>query len=250
MSHTKAVIKKEEVSYAAEFKNIKYIGPKKIDNYKTKVLERNVEKQLIGKTGKEFTCNCLKVGIFKDDIQIGEYYRNYDIMFTTFFPFEYKGKEYAIYSEIYDEISIMSLPDCKRIALDDKSGFCSVDFRIVDIDFTLYNTDDEEIINKYNITYDPHFIWVTGCFWGGRLELKLIDISEIENGKITLLQNYVNDEDLFHDTVRGTVHDCELLYNYETKEIDLELDIVIKKHISIPIKELSKVKFEGELNWG
>jgi len=241
--NTKENENKEYYPYSFLKKHIKYTGPKQLTNYKVAVLERDVEKQFTGKSGKEFTCRCLKVGIFKDDNQIGEYYRNYDMMFSTFLAFEYKGKEYAIYSEMYDEISVMSLPDCNRIVLDNTSEFCPIDFKIIPVEFVPYNIERKEIINNYIIEYDVHFIWTIGCIWGGPIMLQMIDISEIENGKITLLKRCINDEELLNHSINDTIFDCELTYDYETKQSNLEMDIATKKHVDIPT-ELAKVKFK------
>lgn len=93
----------------------------------------------------------LDIEIFKEGIKIGEYQRNYSTNYNDWCPFEFKGKEYALYSHDYETVSIMSLPDCKLIA-EHNSGFCPVDFAIPDIE------------DEYFIKF-PYAI-VAGCCWG------------------------------------------------------------------------------------
>lgn len=79
--------------------------------------------------------NYLKIGIFKDGEQIGEYDRNYSAFFNTFFPFEQNNNWYALYSKDYTATRIMSLPDCKDIGGEERytGGFCPTDYYVPEI---------------------------------------------------------------------------------------------------------------------
>lgn len=94
-----------------------------------------------------------RVGIFQDDVQIGEYVRNYHgFNLETFFPFCAKdGKWYALYSEHYTCTYIMSLPDCKKIGGEEPvaHGFCPVEYYVPK--YKIYKVKgytEEEMIEK------------------------------------------------------------------------------------------------------
>ncbi len=77
------------------------------------------------------------IGIFKDNLQIGEYERNYPSLGeTTFYPFLLNGKEYALYSKHYMYTRIMSLPNCKDLFGEDdsnteyKNHFCPAEYYV------------------------------------------------------------------------------------------------------------------------
>lgn len=76
--------------------------------------------------------SCLKVTIYEDGAKIGEYERNYSSLYHTFFPFELKGKHYALYSPDYTCTRIMSLPDCKDIGGEEPHGcgFCPTGYAV------------------------------------------------------------------------------------------------------------------------
>lgn len=40
--------------------------------------------------------NSLRVGVFENDVQIGEYVRNYSNLINTFYPFKFKDRWFAI----------------------------------------------------------------------------------------------------------------------------------------------------------
>lgn len=166
------------------------------------------------KTGKD-TWSKYLIEIYTNDesgveIKCGEYERNYSSFMNTFVPFIKNGKEYALYSKEYETTSVMSLPDCKHIA-DTESGFCPVDFYVPDFK-RFYRERDfhekelkkaQEENNEKNIEYHTKQLknWneesnrigtrglVSGCVWGddsGGWKVQMIDLSEIENGKISL----------------------------------------------------------------
>jgi hypothetical protein len=75
-----------------------------------------------------------RVGVFRVvggvEEMIGEYDRNYSILFNTFFPFRLNGVDLALYSPNYMTTRIMELPSCKDIGGEDPDyyGFCPVDY--------------------------------------------------------------------------------------------------------------------------
>jgi hypothetical protein len=107
----------------------------------------------------------LKVMIFQDDKQIGEYNRNYSCLYDTFFPFEQNGKHYALYSRDYTGTRVMSLPDCVDICGEEpnSNGFCPTGYYV-----------PKESKGMYG--------FISGCFWGDDSSWKIqyLDLSEIE----------------------------------------------------------------------
>src|ERR1017187_10459127 len=75
---------------------------------------------------------CLRIGIFQDDQQIGEYLHKYPSNgVSTFHPFiATDGKWYAMYSEHYTCTSIMALPSCTKVAGEEPAsgGFWPVQY--------------------------------------------------------------------------------------------------------------------------
>jgi hypothetical protein len=77
----------------------------------------------------------LRVGIFEryvdgNDVQIGEYQRNYSSMYRTFHPFQLRCNWYALYSKDYTSTRIMKLPSCEDIGGEERetNGFCPTDY--------------------------------------------------------------------------------------------------------------------------
>lgn len=113
-------------------------------------------------------------------VKIGEYVRNYHNMFHTFCPFEQDRKEYALFSRDYGRTSVMSLPDCTEIAIDqDSKGFCPVDF-YVPVKDEDYNDEDSDINGSFG--------FVAGCYWGDdrSWKIRFIDLSMISEGKVSV----------------------------------------------------------------
>lgn len=156
----------------------------------------------------------LNVEIFDNGEKIGEYKRNYSSFYNTFFPFEKNGKHYALYSKDYQTTSVMSLPDCQHIA-DTESYFCPVDFYVPDFEYVKIGKEvNEESLSKAiadgvekNILFYTKQLDITneqlkqigqkglvsGCVWGdisGGWKVMLLDLSEIENGKIALTRDF------------------------------------------------------------
>lgn len=124
--------------------------------------------------------NSLAVEVYNGENKVGEYLRNYHCMYNTFYPFEWKGKEYALYSPDYQTVSLMSLPDCKLIA-EHASGFCPVDF-------TVPKEDDFFSPDELSETdFMGTLALVAGCVWGddsGGWKIEAIDLSKINEGKL------------------------------------------------------------------
>lgn len=80
--------------------------------------------------------------------KIGEYERNYGSLFNTFCPFEYEGREYALYSRDYTATRVMSLPDCQDLGGEERAsgGFCPTDYFVpeVCIEWPPESEDDPE----------------------------------------------------------------------------------------------------------
>jgi hypothetical protein len=132
----------------------------------------------------------LKVSIFRreddgSEDKIGEYIRNYGVMYETFHPFVKDGKEYALYSRDYTATRVMSLPDCKDLGGEerDSMGFCPVDF------FVPFYDPESDIYKKYPNqlpSFQGQKGFVAGCHWGDddSWKVQLLDLSQIEEGII------------------------------------------------------------------
>lgn len=165
--------------------------------------------------------NYTTIGIFKDDIQIGEYLRNYPNFYNTFFPFQHKNNWYALYSHKYTSTSVMSLPDCKEIITEPNhpNGFCPTDFYVPKYyEYLVKGVPQEELknypeqnrswISKDKIEkiylnnetedenetyiYDTKFGFVAGCIWGDDCSWKIqrLDLSNIHEGILLRSEDY------------------------------------------------------------
>lgn len=79
--------------------------------------------------------NVWNVEVFKDDILIGGYERNYSSMVVdTFYPFQHKDKWYALYSKDYTATRVALLENNKfedwAGEESDSCGFCPVEFYV------------------------------------------------------------------------------------------------------------------------
>src|SRR5262249_31177463 len=92
----------------------------------------------------------LRVGVFEDDNQIGEYTRNYPALYDTFFPFEVDGRWLALYSREYMYTRVMSLPDCKDLGGENRENtpyanhFCPVDYFVPQLTGRVPNPQDPQ----------------------------------------------------------------------------------------------------------
>jgi hypothetical protein len=129
----------------------------------------------------------LLVEIFQDENKIGEYKRNYDILYATFYPFKQGEKEYALYSPCYTATRIMELPSCKDICGEDENsaGFCPTGY------FVPYTTPEVLKLTSADLSGNDPFIgpngqfgFVCGCVWGDDTSWKIqfLDLSKISEG--------------------------------------------------------------------
>lgn len=153
--------------------------------------------------------------IYKGEEKIGEYKRTYYAYSEkTFYPFTFNGNDYALYSENYTQIQLMSLPDCKEIILKEDckkqmANFCPTelyvpicakikyeDGRI--IQYWINNLDDKEDGEEYEYL---HIASALGCVWGddSSWKLMLIDLRKIEEGEIWFIDNKLEKKWLYED---------------------------------------------------
>lgn len=136
--------------------------------------------------------------IYQGESKIGEYVRKYpSFAQETFAVFSLDGQDYAIYSADYQTVEFMTLPDCKKVELDEESKesllhFCPVEVRIPRYyhykDIIVDWTGDEEDQNEETIFHN--FALVAGCVWGddSTWNLNILDFSQIKNGRAKYLK--------------------------------------------------------------
>lgn len=149
--------------------------------------------------------NYLNVEIFNGEEKVGEYQRNYSSMYNTFYPFEWNGKEYALYSHDYQTVSLMSLPDCKLIAEDTESIFCPVDFNVPDPDGSNDYWKEEDLNEDAPIR---NMAIVAGCVWGddsGGWKIQAVDMSKISEGKLKVYPMFGYFESNYRGKLDGAV---------------------------------------------
>lgn len=139
----------------------------------------------------------LLVEVLYNHNKIGEYKRNYSIMYDTFYPFFLDGKYYALYSPNYTTTRIMSLPDCKDLGGEEphSNGFCPTGYYVPYLDAGWYktyqeyldNTDKDKIIGPMG-----QFGFVCGCVWGDDVSWKIqfLDLTRAAEGIITRDQRF------------------------------------------------------------
>lgn len=170
---------------------IKKTGDKEV-KYSTRVIEEISH-------GKD-CWNTLRVGVFEDERQIGEYERNYHTLYNTFFPFEQEGEWYALYSRKYTATRLMKLPSCEDIGGEEPSGagFCPVDYHVPKYALGEMKTENKRIVIEYTerealnvdksklisgILYRP-FGFVAGCVWGddSSWKIQFLDLTKAREG--------------------------------------------------------------------
>lgn len=93
-----------------------------------------------------------RIGVFQDDVQVGEFLRNYSgYGVSSFAPFRRGDNWYALYSPNYTCIKIMSLPDCKEIGGEtpESFGFCPVEIYIPEYQLSKVAGTSEEKLHLY-----------------------------------------------------------------------------------------------------
>lgn len=99
------------------------------------------------------------VGIFENDVQIGEFTYNYHSK-PPFEPFldQKTGKWFALYSKHYMWSALMSLPDCKEIWTEEgkeyKEHFCPTGFYVPEICIQQNMSKEDPL--PYNPNHDPN----------------------------------------------------------------------------------------------
>lgn len=162
-----------------------------------------------------------KISIFRDDIQIGEYIRNYPTLAnTTFYPFFIGDQWYALYSANYTASRVMKLgqTDIEDWCGEESNtqGFCPAEFYVpqyhkfsgtIKKDNTYetyyyystdseYETDEEYMEEGKSIDYVEtgyvDFGFLSGCQWGddSSWKLRYIDLSEIPNKVLKIEEKF------------------------------------------------------------
>lgn len=165
------------------------------------------------------TWNSTKISIFKDDILIGEYLRNYSSNGAlTFHPFKIADQWYALYSANYTTTRVMKLHDdhiedwCGQDPT--PNGFCPVEIYIpkyrslkssfdtdnktheydtyaVDCDYTTY----EEFLKdmpEFDTEQYCDFGFICGCIWGddSSWKIRYIDLSKIPDKELIITEKF------------------------------------------------------------
>jgi len=137
----------------------------------------------------------LRIGVFENEVQIGEYIRKYPSFWeTTFEPFKLNDKWYALYSSDYTCIRIMELPSCKDIGGEEPNchGFCPMEIFVPKYKIQRFNHsfgDINEGCHEYPDFCEEgtHYLkdaFIGGCVWGddSSMKLEIRDISEADKG--------------------------------------------------------------------
>lgn len=159
------------------------------------------------------TWDSATVSIFRDDILIGEYIRNYPThALETCYPFMADGEWYAVYSASYSDIRVMKLHD-DRIedwcGMTNPSEFCPVEIYVPKYNIIecgdegyMYNADcgpsddvsflAEQKTPDYIKTEYCNFGFVSGCMWGddSSWKLRYIDLSKIKDKLMSMTEKF------------------------------------------------------------
>ena len=163
--------------------------------------------------------NSTKIAIFRDEILIGEYIRNYaNYATTTFSPFSIGEDWYALYSADYTATRVMKL---HKDSIEDwcgeersSVGFCPVEiyvprYRMVKGSFESdgkthefetyavdcdYKTEGEFLKDMPEFDFEHHtdFGFLCGCVWGDDTSWKLlyIDLSKVPNKELSITDKF------------------------------------------------------------
>lgn len=133
----------------------------------------------------------IRVGVFQDDRQVGEYERNYSLL-RTFFPFLSGDQWLALYSPHYTCTRIMELPSCRDIGGEspDGVGFCPVEYYVPAFsahtfkgEAGVYHLPSDGLEIETIHGYAP-FGFISGCHWGDDCSWKVqyLDLSRAAYG--------------------------------------------------------------------
>ena len=171
--------------------------------------------------------NSLRVSVFKESLttgrsKIGEYPRNHAGLYDTFFPFEQRGKWYALYSSDYTATRVMELPSCRDVAGEEPTshGFCPVDFHV-------------PFLHKRVVAagHAGLFGFVAGCIWGDDSSWKIqyLDLSRISEGVL------VRDERFGYIAIpegKSRLAECLGFDRYDPPEYPI-VDITAETHFNL-----------------
>ena len=189
---------------------------------------------------KEGQWDSNKVSIFRNDILIGEYMRNYGSFGAlTFCPFKVDNEWYALYSAHYTATRVMKLHE-NRIEDwcgedPDSNGFCPVEiyvprYRALKSSFVSYGKTHE--FDTYAVdcdykteaeflkdmpTFDSEnftdFGFLCGCHWGDDASWKIryIDLSNIGNKELIITEKF----GYWQMPSNLTLRDCIDMSNWE-----------------------------------
>lgn len=155
-----------------------------------------------------------KVSIYRGDLLIGEYLRNYsNFAPLTFYPFLIDTEWYALYSADYTATRVMKLHEdriedwCGEIG--NSTGFCPVEFFVprynvytdeqnimcYKIDNELLSIDESAIdksLPKCVETIYCNFGFLCGCIWGDDVNWKIryIDLSKIALKELIITEKF------------------------------------------------------------
>ena len=153
-------------------------------------------------TWSQLRCTIIEVKADGSRTRLGEFIRSYSSLMATWEPFEQGDKFYALCSPEYTGTSVMALPSCEIIAAEapDANGFCPTGFYVPRFEKD-YPSDDDE---SCPIEPAGMFGFVCGCVWGDDTswKLQMLDLSRIEDGKITRTQPFG-----YHELPPGSLRD-------------------------------------------
>ena len=155
-----------------------------------------------------------KVTIFRDNLPIGEYMRNYpSAAEKTFYPFKVDEQWYALYSAHYTSLRVMKLHDDR---IEDwcgnepaVNGFCPIEVYVPQYR-TVEDGDDAEWYADCGIPDDSDYIaagiitdrfvtsgfhdfgFVAGCSWGddSSWKLRYIELDEVPNKILKITEKF------------------------------------------------------------
>lgn len=211
-----------------------------------------------------------KVLIFKNEKKIGEYIRNYSSFGKeTFHPFQYKGKDFALYSKDYTSTRVMTLPDCKDWCGEEPNGFgfCPTEFYVpFDMDLDLVENEEfkkelkeiyekqsqeltqeqmDEIETDLSGVYAP-FGLISGCVWGDDTSWKvqLLDFSQLENKILKRTEEPFGYIELSHNQKLKDAIECEYWGKEEGWSFRLNIQTFFRLNINnvLEFRKFEKAK--------
>jgi hypothetical protein len=166
------------------------------------------------------TWNSTKVSIYRDNILIGEYLRNYsNFGQQTFYPFKQGEDWYALYSASYTATRVMKLHS-DRIEdwcgeENDANGFCPMEIYVPQYiqrlfkcgssthpdEFDIFYTDADLTEIEFQAELDnPEFVkteycnfgFLCGCIWGddSSQKIRYIDLSQIPDKVLSITEKF------------------------------------------------------------